>query len=346
MSLRRFTRQFLDNEYYLSRYSNAAFSAAIVAAGIAISHIYHMGMAAGAFIIAAQSVTGINRQGAFSIRLSIAAKTAVILSLSALLGSFAGVQPLAVQIASGVALAFCFGWCRQLFPFNWPDIIIPTSVLFFMSYADPAVEYTAIGAAGGLVCEVLLGGFIYLKRYALGFVAEAPSPEVFPNRPQGEEKMILGMRQYLFLYWIELSVVLAVGFTFIHYSSYEHAYWLPLTSIIVLKVGRHGTYRRVVERTLGTLAGCLLAGALLYFHVNEWVDAVCMVGCIFVWLCFLRYQYAVGSIFITTFVLLLLSDNSSFSWGLSLERIVFTVAAGVLVLVSSRIFLPRSRRKW
>ncbi len=347
MTVRQFFRQFLDNEYFLSRYKNAFFSAIVVAVCLVVAHVYDMGLAAGAFIIGAQSVTGINRQGPFRIRLSIAAKTAVILSFSALLGSVTGRLPLVPQIISGVVLAFSFGWWRQLFPLNWPDITIPAAVLFFMSYADPTVEITATGAAFGLACEFILGGIIYLKRYALGVLLLPDKQEVFPNHSDEKEETLLGLKRYLFLYSAELSVLLAIGLVFIRYSGFAHAYWLPLTMIIVLKVGRHGTYRRVVERTLGTLAGCVLAGVLLYCHINEWVDSAVMVACIFAWLCFLRYQYAVGTIFITTFVLLLLSDNTSpFSFDLVAERVAFTVVAGVLTLVSSRFFLPKGRRKW
>jgi hypothetical protein len=345
MTFEQFTHQFLENEYHLSRYKNAAFSAITVAICIAISFSCHMGMLAGAFIIGAQSVTGINRQGAYRIRLSIAAKTAIILSLSALLGSIAGKQVFGLQIIAGVILAFSFGWWRQLFPLNWPDIIIPASVLFFMNYVDPGVELTAMGAMFGLILELLLGGFIYLKRYYYNTLKVPTEKEIIPNESHEAERTIFGLKSYLFLYSIELSLLLAIGFVFVHYSSYQHAYWLPLTTIIVLKVGRHGTYRRVIERTLGTLAGCILASILLYFHVNEWVDSALMVACIFIWLCFLRYQYAVGTVFITTFVLLLLSDNNGFSFELAAERIIFTITAGVLVLLSSRIFLTKERRQ-
>jgi uncharacterized membrane protein YccC len=68
-----------------------------------------------------------------------------------------------------------------------------------------------------------------------------------------------------------------------------------------------------------------------------------MTICIFVWLCFLRSNYALGTVFITTFVLLLLGTGTSFSLDIVAERIVFTVMGGILTLLSSFIFLKKER---
>ncbi len=342
MTFAQFRHNFLANEYHLSRYKNATFSALVVALCIAISHALEMGIMAGAFIIGAQSVTGINRQGAFRIRFGIASKTAVILSLSAVLGAAAG-SSLALSIIAGIILAFSFAWWRQMFPFNWPDVVIPSAVLFFMSYVDPAIPHTAAGAALGWICEVGLGIVIYIKRYVQHVGRLTPLTEqVTP--PQKEDVVIWGLKKYLWTYAVELSALLTLSFVFIRYTHFPHGYWLPLTIIIVLKVGRHGTLRRVTERTLGTLAGCVLGGLILYLQLPLIVNYATMVICIFVWLCFLRYQYAVGTIFITTFVLLLLGSYLPFSIELAVERAAFTVAAGILTLLSSLIFLGKERR--
>ncbi len=338
-----YRRIFLNTEYHLSTRENAAFSAITVALCILFSHSWLAGAQAAAFITGAQSVTGINRQGSFRIRLGIAGKTAILLSLAACLGALAAHPFIGFGIVTGIILAFSFGWCRQLFPLNWPDVIIPSAVLFFMSYACNSILPTAIGAALGFACELLLGLIMFIKKRYFpkkDFVAEK---EVFPTPPASPDKYIAGLKSYLFLYSIELSLLLTIGFIFMHYAPYPHAYWMPLTCVMVLKVGRRGTLRRVIERTAGTLVGCLLGSFLLYLQLNIWLNSAAMVISIFIWLCFLRKRYEVGTIFINTFVLLSLGSAMPFSPVIAAERMVFTVIAGILVLGSSFLFLQRER---
>lgn len=347
MSISQFGRNFIENEYHLSRYKNAAFSAIVVAICLLITYFtywsFFSGALAGAFIVGAQSVSAINRQGAFRIRLSIAMKTTLILPLSALLGVIAGTYSLGVVIVVGIILAFSFGWWRQLFPVNWPDIVIPSAVLFFMSYAEPAVYQTLAGAVFGLFCELVLGIIIYCKKYLLHSQQPKPEKVLEPPVPLKNDKTVLGMKSYLLIYSIQLSLLLTIGFLLVQYTSYPHAYWMPLTCVMILKVGRHSTLRRVIERTLGTLAGCLFGSVILYQHLSPLLNMLVMIICIFVWLCFLRSNYALGTVFITTFVLLLLGTGIPFSLDIVAERIVFTVMGGILTLLSSFIFLKRER---
>ncbi len=347
MNIKQIGHNFIENEYHLSKYKNAAFSAIVVFICLIITYIttssFFAGALAGAFIVGAQSVSAINRQGAFRIRLSIAAKTTLILPFSALLGSIAGLYSVGITILIGIVLAFSFGWWRQLFPVNWPDIVIPSAVLFFMSYAEPAVPQTFVGAIAGLCCELLLGILIYCKKYLLRHKQPSTEKVLIPPTPLANDKTIWGMKKYLFMYSIELSLLLTIGFLLIQYSSYPHAYWMPLTSIMVLKVGRHGTLRRVTERTLGTLAGCVLGSILLYLQLNPVFSILSMVTCIFVWLCFLRSNYALGTVFITTFVLLLLGSDGIFSFKIVAERLIFTIIGGILTLLSSLVFLNKER---
>ncbi len=341
MTYRQFKSDFLKNEYFLSRHKNASFSATTVAICVFISYWFNLGILSGALIIGAQSVTGINRQGAFRIRLNIAWKAAFVLSFSALLG-FIGSQHFLLSLLVAVILAFVFGWCRQMFPLNWPDIIIPSGVLFFLNYTHPMVLVTTYGAIIGLVFEILLGIFIYLKRYYRHKISIAPISEKPPLQDESD-KSILGLKEYLFVYSVELALLLITGFFIMQYTTYPHAYWMPLTAIIVLKVGRKTTLKRVLERTLGTLAGCLLGTFLLYLQVNLLIEAIAMVTCIYFFIYYLKYNYALGSVFITTFVLLLLNDKTDGSSMIIVERMIFTVLGGVLAMIISLIFLKKER---
>ncbi len=342
MTIRQFKHDFLENEYFLSPHKNALFSAINVALCIAAAYHFELGICAGGLIIGAQSITGINRQGPFRIRLGLAWKGALVLSFVALIGFFAG-QNFLFSLGLAVVLAFCFGWCRQIFPLNWPDIIIPSGVLFYMNYTTPMVGYTLLGTIIGLSLELILGLIIYMKRYLTHKIITAPSAEKLPSPPDKPDKKILGLNEYLFIYSIELSIILIAGFLIMRNTAYPHAYWMPLTAIIVLKVGRRTTLKRVGERTLGTLAGCLLGSILIYLAPTPFIKSLLMVSCIYFWVRIFQKNYSAGTVFITTFVLLLLNEGPTDVYTIVFERGIFTILGGVIAIAVSLAFLRKER---
>jgi uncharacterized membrane protein YccC len=208
------------------------------------------------------------------------------------------------------------------------------------------VWMTACGASVGFILEILLGVAVYLKRYRNHKMIFAPAPEKFPPAPDVPDKTILGLKEYLVIYSIELSLLLIAGFFIIRYqiADYPHIYWIPLTAIIVLKVGRRATLKRVRERTLGTLAGCVAGSAILYLNLGFVVESVAMVVCIYLFIYYLKHNYTLGSIFITTFILLLLHDSDLPNTNLMLvERMIFTLLGGVLATLVSLAFLKKER---
>jgi MFS family permease len=346
MILQQFTHDFLSNEYFLSRHKNSFFSALTVGICVIVAYYFDLGFFSAGLIIGAQSITGINRQGAFRIRLKLSFKAVFVLSAAALLGAIAGSGYFALSLLSSVIFAFLLGWCRQLFPLNWPDIVIPSGVIFFLNYTTPMVWMTAGGASVGFALELLLGVVVYLKRYYNHKMIFAPVPEKFPPAPDVPDKTIFGLKEYLVVYSIELSLLLIVGFFIIRYqiADYPHIYWIPLTAIIVLKVGRRATLRRVRERTLGTLVGCLIGSLIIYLGLGFAVESAAMVICIYLFIYYLKHNYTLGSIFITTFILLLLHDSDLPNSALMLtERLIFTLLGGLLAMLVSIAFLKKER---
>jgi hypothetical protein len=346
MSLRHFTHDFLENEYFLSRHKNSLFAALTVGLSVVAAYFFHLGFLASGLIIGAQSITGINRQGAFRIRLGLSLKAVFVLGAAALLGAVAAGGYFLFALVAAVLFAFLLGFCRQWFPLNWPDIIIPAGVIFFLNYTTPMVAMTFGGAVAGFALELLLGLAVYLKRYYQHKMIYAPSAEKLPPPPDTPDKTILGLKEYLFIYSIELSLLLIAGFFIIkyHIADYPHIYWIPLTAIIVLKVGRRATLKRVFERTAGTLAGCVLGSCILYLHLGFLFESAAMVLCIYLFIYYLKDNYTLGAVFITSFILLLLNDNSHLdSLMMPAERMVFTLLGGILATLVSLLFLKKER---
>ncbi len=332
--------KFLEFEYFLSRMQKAFFTAAVVAFSLGINY-HFFGLFSVVFLVSARSITNLNFQGNFRGRLSLALKTLVIFSISAFLGSMFRQTNFFFDILIVFLLAFNFAFWRQIFPHNWTSIIIPTAILFFVNFARPSVLQTFLGASLGFTFEFFLGLTIYFKRR---YLCEEPIKITPLPPPQtSDSKLIFGLYNFNFLYFIELGFLLSLGVALINFTSYPHAYWMPLTCVMVLKIGKHGTLKRVSQRILGTLIACLFGSLIWYLHFNLFILDIMITSCVFIWLAVPPDFYTTQTVFTTLFLILLMGSSHNFSFPIVVERIVFTLLGGLATLFSSIFFLKKER---
>lgn len=141
------------------------------------------------------------------------------------------------------------------------------------------------------------------------------------------------------------TVLQLIGVSVFMLSDLERGYWLPLTTLMVLQPEYGATRRRAGQRLLGTLAGSLLASGLLWLALPPSVVlvelAVTMAGFTF----FLKRNYTVAVFFITLFVVLITEVSTHVTLAFTLDRLVATVAGGVLALAAALLFWPLWERE-
>ncbi|WP_026464344.1 FUSC family protein [Adhaeribacter aquaticus] len=314
---------------------NAFFSALAVVLGLSLIHLTGQATLAGFLVVAIQSVSGINAKTTLLKRSGMVLQGALILIATTTLAVLTRTN-LLFTLVGAVLLAFSFAYWRQLFPKNWPDIVIPAGVLYFMALTDhrllEPIIATATGGALGLVLDFILG---------LLLVTYKPIPL------EGTEEITtaskLWLPQSLVIYAIELGLLLVIGLTIDHYAGYPHGYWMPFTAIVVLQVSHTQTLKKVGERLLGTLAGCIAGSFILFLHPSPLVQILLSGVLVFLFLYFVRKNYAVAVIFITMFVLLLLGSHAANPYAIALERVVFTIIGGLLAVLSSFVFLSKKQ---
>jgi uncharacterized membrane protein YgaE (UPF0421/DUF939 family) len=64
-------------------------------------------------------------------------------------------------------------------------------------------------------------------------------------------------------YALRLTVTLGVSTEIYRHFGFGNGYWIPMTALIVLRPGLTDTVNRALARTLGTLAGAILASTVL-----------------------------------------------------------------------------------
>jgi uncharacterized membrane protein YccC len=124
----------------------------------------------------------------------------------------------------------------------------------------------------------------------------------------------------------------------------HHGYWLPFTMMVVLQPDYGSTRQRAAQRVLGTVAGSVLASAILFLHLPAAyaILATAVTGFWFIY--FVKRNYGVAVVFITLFVVLLTEFGGKVDIWFAVERLATTVAGGLLALLAALLFWPTWER--
>jgi uncharacterized membrane protein YccC len=130
---------------------------------------------------------------------------------------------------------------------------------------------------------------------------------------------------------VRLALTLAAAMIVYRLSGLDHGYWIALTALIVLRPDFNQTLVRGLSRIGGTIVGAglstLLVAAVKPDHVGLAVMFACAVMLAFI---FVRVNYAVFSICVTSYVVFLLSFAALPAPSTAADRVVATLIGGAL----------------
>jgi uncharacterized membrane protein YccC len=134
---------------------------------------------------------------------------------------------------------------------------------------------------------------------------------------------------------IRLACAVAIAETLSRSLETQRAYWLPMTTVLVLKPEFTVTFTRGLLRIAGTIAGLLLATAMFHFLPPGVGLEVLLIGA-FVFL--LRWvgpaNYGIFGVAVSALIVLMISFTGAAPKDVILLRGINTVAGGALALVA------------
>lgn len=233
---------------------------------------------------------------------------------SAVVGSFAAWNDVTV-----VAFAACLGaLCGVALPRGpgvaW--IALQCALAGVVATSYPASLHGAerraiVIVAGGLLQAAL----ITCARHALHRHLP-PQPPTEPETPH---------------YAVHLAVGLALAAGIEHTMHLRSGYWVPLTTLLVLRPGARSTIARALARTGGTVGGAALASAFIVALHPSWVVlAVFVVAAAFGAYFFQKATYGLLSACVTVHVVLILSLAGLPEGEVALARIAATALGGAI----------------
>ncbi|MFE2231692.1 FUSC family protein [Streptomyces sp. NPDC059442] len=143
----------------------------------------------------------------------------------------------------------------------------------------------------------------------------------------------------VFRHAVRLAAVATLGYLIAARLPVGHGYWVPITSVMVMRPDFHQTYARAVARLAGTLAGVALATGMVRAlgpdaHVFGLL-AVVSAGLSFM---LNRTGYAYSQCFTAAYVVFLLGMGGQ-AWEQTVpERVVLTLLGGALAMLAYVVF--------
>lgn len=151
-------------------------------------------------------------------------------------------------------------------------------------------------------------------------------------------------RSAVFRHAMRVALVTAADTAVLVYLRLPHGIWLPLTSLTILQPEYGSTVTRALHRTLGTIAGAVIAGALLTSVHGTAAYDVALGVLLFATFLVIRRNYGYGITFLTPIIILLISQRSLDPWVDLAERVAYTVAGALLALGAAYLLWPKWER--
>ena len=144
----------------------------------------------------------------------------------------------------------------------------------------------------------------------------------------------------IFRHSVRVAIVCVIGYLISKVSTGAHSYWILLTILVILKPAFSLTKERNYQRLVGTFAGGI-AGALILFLVKDESARfafllIFMIGAY----SFQRLNYVVSVLFMTPFILIMLSFIGMGTFSIVSERIMDTFIGSAIALVASYFIFP------
>lgn len=194
---------------------------------------------------------------------------------------------------------------------------------------------------------ILLHHNLHRSHLSLKYLDDAEQGASIPRLRKDERSFMeriqaqLTLKHPRFRYAIRLSISFLIGFVLENIMDLDKGSWVMLTSLFVSQITYSDTRRRLFQRLLGTVGGVILGVILLQIITTTAAQVLLMLASTLAFFYWLRTNYSVAVIFITTFVLSafnLISNDSGFD--IMLPRLIDTLLGAFISFLVIRFLWP------
>lgn len=174
---------------------------------------------------------------------------------------------------------------------------------------------------------------------------EIDSASQFITRDQIDWKKFrnnLSLDSSVFRHALRMAIVLSGTYLVLSLIKFNPngIYWTLLTIMVILKPGFGLTQERNLQRLIGTVIGGIIGAAIVFTVHDPTVRFVFLIFFFLTAYSLFRVNYIIAVMFMTPYVLIMLSFNGMNSLEMAKERVFDTFLGGVIAFLSNYIIFP------
>ncbi|OYZ44822.1 MAG: FUSC family protein, partial [Sphingobacteriales bacterium 24-40-4] len=151
----------------------------------------------------------------------------------------------------------------------------------------------------------------------------------------------LSPKSSIFRHSIRVALMCFIGFLVSKlFPVGYHSYWILLTILVLLKPAYSLTKQRNIERLIGTIIGAVVGALILIFIKDQTALFIFLLLFMVAAYSFQRLNYIVSVLFMTPYILILLSFLGESNLNIAQERIIDTFIGSFIALSASYLVLP------
>ena len=269
--------------------------------------------------------------------------TTLLMAFSAWAGSLAGNSHYAVIPATALWGLACGLFNVLSEDLGW--IVMQAAVALLVATAFPSHGLAAVARAlliliGGLTqigCIALLWRLEGVRRFGDESASTSIPPADLPAFPEVWKQFRESLRfsSNAFHYGLRVAATLVLAVELDHFLQLKNGYWLPMTTVVILKPDFYRTYTGGVQRVVGTLTGVIAATAIA--HLLQPQNFVLLSLCVFFAYFAYVFQKANPVLFstsLTSFVVFLIALTGLPEATVTWHRLINTALGCALALVA------------
>ncbi len=152
----------------------------------------------------------------------------------------------------------------------------------------------------------------------------------------------ISLESTIFRHALRMSIMLASTFLIFKLINFtpQAIFWILLTILVILKPGFGLTKERNLQRLIGTIIGGIIGGIILFTIHDVAIRFALLVFFFLIAYSLFRVNYILAVIFMTPYVLIMLSFTGTNTLEMAKERILDTFIGGSLAFLSSYVIFP------
>lgn len=159
-------------------------------------------------------------------------------------------------------------------------------------------------------------------------------------------QLLFNFNTFTTRYALRAAVAATIAIFIAKWFRIDHGYWLPFTVIIVLQPYFGATFKKAIDRVIGTVLGGIAAGLLLRVPAGLYLKEAMLFVCFIFMVYFIRRRYSVAVFFITLSVALLFDVEETLNPMLIFIRALSTMSGAALAIITGFALLPHWDKKW